>query len=84
MNAYSSITRVADRLEASLDAQVIMRLPVTRQIEILLTVITGRDMFDLDGDELDRAECALSSLLSQARENAHYEDRALHGAEVAA
>lgn len=63
---------------------LVLSLPVTSQLTIALEIIRGRDLYRMDGDELDRAECALCSLLSEARENAYYEDRALHGGAVSA
>jgi len=58
--------------------------PVVTQLETMLVMIRGKDFQRFDGDELDRAEGALTALLSEARENAHHEDRALHGDEVSA
>jgi hypothetical protein len=63
---------------------IVMSLPVTAQIALMLAALNGRDFNRMDGDELDRAERALLSLQSEARENGYREDRALHGAEVAA
>jgi len=63
---------------------IVMSLPVTARIQIALDIIRSRGLNDMDGDELDRAECALCSLLSQSREDDYYEDRALHGGLVAA
>jgi hypothetical protein len=61
---------------------IVMSLPVTAQITLMLAALNGRDFNRMDGDELDRAERALLSLQSEARENAYREDRALHGAAV--
>ena len=53
---------------------IVMSLPVTAQITLMLAALNGRDFNRMDGDELDRAECALRSLQSEAREAAYYED----------
>jgi hypothetical protein len=61
---------------------IVMSLPVSAQIDLMLAVLNGRDFNRMDGDEIDRAECALVSLQSEAREADYLEDRALHGAAV--
>jgi hypothetical protein len=61
---------------------IVMSLPVSAQIDLMLAVLNGRDFTALDGDEIDRAECALVSLQSQSREMDYHQDRALHGAGV--
>ena len=63
---------------------IVMSLPVTAQITLMLAVLNGRDFNRMDGDEIDRAECALVSLQSQSREMDYCEDRALHGGAVSA
>lgn len=60
---------------------IVMSLPVTAQITLMLAVLNGRDFNRMDGDEIDRAECALVSLQSEAREADYGRDRALHGAD---
>ena len=63
---------------------IVMSLPVTAQITLMLAALNGRDFNRMDGDELDRAECALAALQSQSREMDYCQDRALHGRELAA
>lgn len=85
MNAYSTIL-VADRATSTILSlkRSLKALSVTRQIEILLETVRSKDFNDLDGDEMDRVEGALCSLLSESREKDFHQDRALHGREVAA
>lgn len=78
------MTRPSPTANAQDVTAAVMRLPMTAQITLMLAVLNGSDFNRMDGDEIDRATVALTSLQSQSREMDFCEDRALHGVEVMA